>query len=107
MGSASCRSNAGSPTPLYILEFANPDNAGRLRLPLKVKVLRREANDDDNPDPSAMEDFKIEEIQDADSGNHPSRLLTLRLQTIREQDGYWRDTGRLSDMLTGLTAGKS
>lgn len=85
-------------TPLYILEFANPENAGRLRLPLKVKVLRREVDDDDNPDPAAMEDFKIEEIQDAEGGNHPARLLNLRLQTIREQDGYWRDTGRLSDI---------
>lgn len=85
-------------TPLYILEFANPDNAGRMNLPLKVKVQRRAVDDPDNPDPAALEEFRIDEIEDAAGDTQSRNVVTLRLQTIREQDGYWRDTGRLSDI---------
>ena len=52
-------------TPLYILEFTYPENAGRLHLPLKVKVQRRAVEDDDDPDPAVLEEFHIEEIEDA------------------------------------------
>jgi hypothetical protein len=85
-------------TPLYIMQFANAENAGRFHLPLKVKVRRRAVETDDDPDPAALEEFHIEEIDDAEGDAQSPRSVTLRLQTIREQDGYWRDTGRLSDI---------
>jgi hypothetical protein len=86
-------------TPLYILEFANPDNATNLHLPLKVKVVRRESDGPDGEqDASAMEDFHVEEVEDAEGDRQPPGLVRMRLQTIREQDGYWRDTGRLTDI---------
>ncbi len=83
-------------TPLYMMEFANPDNAHSMDLPLKVTVARREI------DPEAMdaevqrETFKPVEIVDASGATQHIDVVTLRLQTLDDQDGYWRDTGRLA-----------
>ncbi|MDR3519061.1 MAG: virulence factor SrfB [Azospirillaceae bacterium] len=81
-------------TPLYVMEFANPENAQRFELPLKVTVRRKEA-DSENEDPALRETFQVEEVEDASGDRQPERVVRLRLQTIDDQDGYWRDTGRL------------
>ncbi len=81
-------------TPLYVMEFTNPQNAQNLDLPLRVKVRRQEA-DTENEDPALRETFCVEEIEDAGGDRQPERVVRLRLQTIDDQDGYWRDTGRL------------
>lgn len=82
-------------TPLYMMEFANPDNAQDFELPLKVKVRRREAQSNDI-DPTLHESFAVDEVEDDSGDRHPERVVRLRLQTMDDQDGYWRDTGRLS-----------
>ena len=41
-------------------------------------------------------EFKVDEIEDSSGDRQPERVVRLRLQTIDDQDGYWRDTGRLS-----------
>ena len=82
-------------TPLYLMEFTNPENAQSFDLPLRVKVRRQEA-DTENEDPALRETFRVEEIEDASGDRQPERVVRLRLQTIDDQDGYWRDTGRLS-----------
>jgi hypothetical protein len=38
----------------------------------------------------------VEEIEDATGSRLSSRDVTLRLQTMDDQNGYWRDTGRVS-----------
>jgi hypothetical protein len=92
-------------TPLYVMEFANPDNARSFDLPLRVKVLRaqpkaqiRTAQNRDQEDPGQeiRETFVIEEVTDADGAGQPNSVVKLRLQTMEGQEGYWRDTGRLS-----------
>lgn len=85
-----------SATPLYVMEFADPTNAQRLELPLKVRVRRRERTSDDEDDPTLHEDFQHEDVEDAAGVRQHERVVRLRLQTMTEQDGYWRDTGRLS-----------
>lgn len=84
-----------SATPLYVMEFADPANAKKLDLPLKVRVRRRERVDD-NDDPTLHEDFRHDEVEDAAGMRQHERVVRLRLQTMMDQDGYWRDTGRLS-----------
>jgi hypothetical protein len=83
-------------TPLYQLEFNDPDAARGLALPLTVKVRRRATDPDNTSYEADRENFMIEEITDAEGNNRPSRTLRLRLQTMDDEAGYWRDTGRLS-----------
>jgi hypothetical protein len=86
-------------TPLYMMEFANPDTAPRFALPLRVTVRRAE-EEPDAPDAAraeaAREQFRVEEIEDATGARLSDRDVALRLQTIDDQAGYWRDTGRIA-----------
>ncbi len=85
-------------TPLYILEFATAKNVARLALPLSVKLRRKDIRerDEERNDFANREQFKVDEITDSEEGVvHPS-VVQLRLQTLRDVEGYWRDTGRLS-----------
>jgi hypothetical protein len=82
-------------TPLYLMEFANPDNAHKMDLPLTVTVARREI-DPESPDAEAQREmFTAVEVVDASDGTQRNDIVRLRLQTLDDQDGYWRDTGRL------------
>jgi hypothetical protein len=82
-------------TPLYAVEFANPDTVPKLALPLRVKITRAEA-DPEAPDAEARrEEFRIEEIVDAAGGQLRNSDVELRLQTMKTEAGYWRDTGRI------------
>ena len=82
------------------MEFAQPENASRLRMPLTIKVVRKpprqSANGEDEDDATARERFAIEEITDGEGDPQPNRLVRLQLQTMADGEGYWRDTGRLS-----------
>jgi len=41
-------------------------------------------------------EFRIEEVVAADGGPVRREELTLRLQTLKNQEGYWLDTGIFS-----------
>ena len=79
--------------PLYRMEFSNPDNAGRLMLPLQVTLERAAVEEGDE---EAREDFRIAEITDARGDGLRVSDVRLRLQTLKSEAGYWLDTGILS-----------
>jgi len=86
-------------TPLYMMEFANPETAPRLALPLRVTVQRAEEEPDAEDalrTEAAREQFRVEEIEDATGARLSNRDVVLRLQTMDDQAGYWRDTGRIA-----------
>lgn len=82
-------------TPLYAVEFANPDTVPKLALPLRLKIVRAEADPEAADAEARREDFRIEEIQDAAGGILRPSDVELRLQTMKSEAGYWRDTGRI------------
>ncbi len=82
-------------TPLYLMEFANPDDAHRMDLPLTVTIARREIDPDAAEAEMQRETFVVDEVVDASGATQRNGDVRLRLQTIDDQDGYWRDTGRL------------
>jgi len=83
-------------TPLYSMEFANPDDAHRMELPLTVTIARREIDPEGADAEMQRETFVVEEVVDASGATQRNGDVRLRLQTIDDQDGYWRDTGRLA-----------
>jgi hypothetical protein len=83
-------------TPLYVMEFANPDSASRMALPLKVLVQRKEIDPDQEQDHAGRETFTVQLVEDSGGSRLRESEVRLRLQTIDDQDGYWRDTGRLA-----------
>ena len=83
-------------TPLYVMEFANPDDAHRMDLPLTVTVARREIDPDAPEAEMQRETFSVDEVTDASGATQRSGDVRLRLQTLDDGDGYWRDTGRLA-----------
>jgi hypothetical protein len=82
-------------TPLYALEFANPDTVPKLALPLRLKIVRAETDPEAADAEARREEFRIEEIQDAAGGLLRPTDVELRLQTMKSEAGYWRDTGRI------------
>jgi hypothetical protein len=80
---------------LYALEFANPDTVPRLALPLKLKIVRADLDPEAADAEARREDFRIEEIEDATGGALRRTDVDLRLQTLKSEAGYWRDTGTL------------
>ncbi|MCB9946519.1 MAG: virulence factor SrfB [Rhodospirillaceae bacterium] len=83
-------------TPLYYLDFANPQSAARMRLPLLVTLERADAEDNEDGRDDHKEDFKVTEIEDADETNMRPTDVDIRLQTLKDEAGYWLDTGVLS-----------
>ncbi|MCP5424400.1 MAG: virulence factor SrfB [Gammaproteobacteria bacterium] len=77
-------------TPLYRLNFAQPQDARRLQLPLKV-VLERAIDEEGDE-----QDFRI--IDTTDSNGNPVQrgAVVLKLQTLKDEEGYWLDTGIFS-----------
>lgn len=88
-------------TPFYRLSFADQQaiaNA-RGRLPYQVSVSFMSSCRNDATGGSAEIDegeFKIEDVIAADEGGVKREELTLRLQTLKNQEGYWLDTGIFS-----------
>lgn len=82
-------------TPFYALEFGNPNDVRNYDLPLTVLLERRTADPGSADEEASREMFRPSSIRDA-TGNelHPT-AVRMRLQTVRDEGGYWRDTGTL------------
>lgn len=76
-------------TPVYRLDFTNPQEARRRPLPLRVTIERLPDEEDRD-----FKIFEVTEVSDAD-GNSGRGLVTLRPQTLKDEHGYWVDTGIL------------
>jgi len=76
-------------TPLYRVTFAHPRDASAKALPLKVTLER---STDENVDL----DFKVIAVADADGNQQPNGVVLLKLQTLKDEYGYWLDTGIFS-----------
>lgn len=92
-------------TPLFRLEYDNAQAAedGRGRTPYKVKLLFKRSEQADDMarrggHATYREEgvFKIEEVEARDGTRVRARDLALRLQTIKDREGYWLDTGNLN-----------
>jgi hypothetical protein len=81
-------------TPLYFLDFANPQSAARMALPLEITLVRPDL--DDEVAEEKKEDFKVAEIEDADGSTMRPSDVSIRLQTLKVEAGYWLDTGVLT-----------
>ena len=76
-------------TPLYRIIFAHPQDARAKALPLKVTLER---STDENVDL----DFKVSDVADANGNQQPAGVVLLKLQTLKDEYGYWLDTGIFS-----------
>lgn len=76
-------------TPLYRVTFAHPRDASAKALPLKVTLER-------STDESVDLDFKVIAVADADGNQQPGGVVLLKLQTLKDEYGYWLDTGIFS-----------
>ena len=75
-------------TLIYRLDFNDRSSAVRLKLPLKITLgLIPEEEDKD------CKLFDVEMIEDAEGNAKPNSLVRFRLQTLRNDQGYWMDTG--------------
>ena len=76
-------------SPLYRVTFAHPQDARTKALPLKVTLER---STEENVDL----DFKVSTVADADGNQQPTGVVLLKLQTLKDEYGYWLDTGIFS-----------
>ncbi len=92
-------------TPLFRLEYENAQAAeeGRGRTPYKVKLTFKRAEQPEEPPRRGARGtyreegvFKIEEIEARDGTPVRRTDLALRLQTLKDREGYWLDTGNLN-----------
>lgn len=82
-------------TPLYALEFGNADDVRNLALPLTVRLARGISDPGSAEAEASREQFKPAGIRDADGQERHPTTVRMRLQTMRDEGGYWRDTGAL------------
>ncbi len=82
-------------TPLYALEFGNADDVRNLALPLTVRLARGIADPGSPEAEASREQFKPASIRDAEGQERHPTTVRMRLQTMRDEGGYWRDTGAL------------
>lgn len=92
-------------TPFYRIDFASPAAAqnSRGRTPYHVTLaFTRVADDDEDRASSAIGDFRdegafaiIEPVEARDGAPVRRGELQLRLQTLKDERGYWLDTGTL------------
>ncbi len=75
-------------TPLFKVEFKDPENARHLALPLKL-TLGLLPRDEDR----AFKVFDIQDIEDAEGNARPLRDVRFSLQTTTNSQGHWTDTG--------------
>ena len=85
-------------SPLYNVQFAEPDKLAGMKLPLKVKFERND-NVKEGEEEYAMEDFKPVSVEQADGEDLSPKSVRCRLQTLvienQSEAGYWLDTGIL------------
>jgi hypothetical protein len=85
-------------TPLYRLGWRNdekPTDRQIATLPWRVVMQLREDSNRAGEEENQSEHLEIERIEDRDGNSVPPRALELRLQTMRQSDGHWLDTGLL------------
>jgi hypothetical protein len=83
-------------TPLFFVDFTNPPTLTEERsLPWMVEFSRTAVDGERYPEKAALavEDLRIASISDRAQSNLQSVRLTLRLQTLKDEGGYWTDTG--------------
>ncbi len=93
-------------TQLYTLDYADEDTRVRLqpRTPLEVRLARTRVQRRSGAGGQAPEMNDRLEVARVDNQGPPGPgksgkyALTLRLQTLRNRDGYWLDTGVLIDV---------
>lgn len=90
-------------TPLFFLDMAE-DHPGRQSAPMPWSVTFRR-NEPSSDDPVTKQEFDLENLwvdRVVDqAGNEVSKdLVRLRLQTMRNIDGYWLDTGTVTVAVT-------
>jgi hypothetical protein len=82
-------------TRLYTLDFASEDHRRQLYAltPISVKIRRKRQRHGDK----LSEDLEIAEARTSpETGEKQVKgALVLRLQTLRDAEGYWLDTGIL------------
>jgi len=76
-------------SPLYRVTFAHPQDARSKSLPLKITLER-------STDEQVDLDFKVIAVADADGNQQPTGVALLKLQTLKDEYGYWLDTGIFS-----------
>ena len=75
-------------TLIYRVDFNDRRNVAKLQLPLNITLgLIPEEEDKD------CKLFDIDMIEDAEGIPKPASLVKFRLQTLRNDIGYWMDTG--------------
>ncbi len=85
-------------TPLYRLDFANPQAAGR-PAPLTVTLMRREVDGEGETAEDILraeamkEAFSVTEVEDGEGMPCKVSDVRLRLHTLGFEDDYWLDTG--------------
>lgn len=85
--------------PLYFFEFCHPSNVEREGLPWKITIGPKPGISED--DDLRFEDFAILDVESNENGS-PTREPTIsdvsmRLQTMKNADGYWLDTGIIGE----------
>ena len=87
---------------LYMIDYRNEEARAKLQplTPLKVQLKRGRAPRKASAPDQAQEPNDSLAIDSAESlgGSNAKSGLELRLQTIRNRDGYWLDTGVLLDV---------
>ena len=92
-------------TRFYLLEFvdenARRDYAPRLPLTVTLTLVVAELDGSGHQDPNRAErdegEFFIEEVLDRNGDSIPTNALEIRLQTLPRDEGFWLDTGIISD----------
>ncbi|UEM20655.1 virulence factor SrfB [Skermanella mucosa] len=92
---------------LYMIDFADEEARTRamrrtpLRVQLKLESTKRPRGRPNEPQEKVVNDrLAIGEVEDSEGGALSGRQqpLRMRLQTLRNRDGYWLDTGILIDV---------
>ncbi|GAB6906298.1 putative Virulence protein SrfB [Desulfosarcina cetonica] len=75
-------------TLIYRVDFNDRNHADQLQLPLKITLALIPEEDD-----KECKLFDIDSIEDAEGMPKPASLVKFQLQTLRNDSGYWMDTG--------------
>ncbi len=81
------------------MEFGNFPGFDRVNLPLNIRIQRQNIDaerEKEQNDYSDREQFKVVEVTDRNGEQYHPRIVRLRLQTLQNAEGYWRDTGRFT-----------
>ena len=75
-------------TPLFRIEFRDPDRARYLALPLTITIGLIPQDED-----RTFKVFDVQDIEDAEGNSRPISEVQFSLQTLSDWNGHWKDTG--------------